>query len=150
MFDDAINACPDHLWTAALWEDTDDARHGQFWCVASHCLLWLDMYLDGSMEGFVPPAPFLWRGLPDQPYTPDEIRNYLGHCRQKCHDVILGLTDEQAYQVCKFRWMEPTFLELQIYCMRHVQEHAAQLNLVLGQNGITGQDWVSKARDKVS
>ena len=43
--------------------------------------------------------------------------------------------------------MEPTFVELQLYSMRHVQEHAAQLNLVLGQHGVTGQDWVPKARD---
>jgi hypothetical protein len=34
--------------------------------------------------------------------------------------------------------------------MRHVQEHAAQLNMLLGQNGVTGPDWVAKARDKVS
>jgi hypothetical protein len=64
--------------------------------------------------------------------------------------IIEGLTDEQAYRVCKFNWMEPTFLELQLYSMRHVQEHAAQLNLVLGQQGVSGQDWVAKARETVS
>jgi hypothetical protein len=31
--------------------------------------------------------------------------------------------------------------------MRHVQEHAAQLNLFLGQNGISGaSDWVSQGK----
>ena len=31
--------------------------------------------------------------------------------------------------------------------MRHVQEHATQLNLFLGQNGISGaSDWVSQAK----
>jgi hypothetical protein len=39
---------------------------------------------------------------------------------------------------------------LQLYSMRHVQEHAAQLNLVLGQNGLTASDWVAKAEDKAS
>src|SRR5690242_15065334 len=29
-----------------------------------------------------------------------------------------------------------SFLELQLYNMRHVQEHAAQLNLFLGQHGV--------------
>ncbi len=59
-----------------------------------------------------------------------------------------ALTDEQAYRICTFDWMEPTFLELQIYSLRHIQEHAAQLNLVLGEHGVTGQDWVAQARDK--
>lgn len=31
--------------------------------------------------------------------------------------------------------------------MRHVQEHASQLNLFLGQNGVSGPDWVASARD---
>ena len=36
-----------------------------------------------------------------------------------------------------------------MYNMRHVQEHAAQLNLFLGQNGILGaSDWVSKAESQ--
>lgn len=30
MLNDAIELCPDHLWTVALWEDTDDTRYGQF------------------------------------------------------------------------------------------------------------------------
>jgi hypothetical protein len=35
--------------------------------------------------------------------------------------------------------------------MRHVQEHAAQLNLFLGQNGIEGaSDWVSQGKAEVS
>jgi hypothetical protein len=43
--------------------------------------------------------------------------------------------------------MEPTFLELQLYCMRHVMEHAGQLAYFLGQKGVTGMDWVSQARE---
>jgi hypothetical protein len=39
-----------------------------------------------------------------------------------------------------------SYLELQLYNMRHVQEHAAQLNLFLGQNAIEGvSDWVPRA-----
>ena len=151
MLDDAICACPDNLWAAALWEDQDDARYGQFWSVAYHTLFWLDLYLTGSAEGFAPPAPFIHNdALPPKPYTKEEVRHYLLQCRRKCQSVIEGLTDEQANKVCPFRWMEPTFLELQLYSMRHVQEHAAQLNMLLGQKGITGPDWVAKARDEVS
>ncbi len=37
-----------------------------------------------------------------------------------------------------------SFFELQVYTLRHVQEHAAQLSLFLGQHGIPGEalDWV--------
>ena len=147
MLDDAISACPERLWTAALWEDSNDPRYGHFWFVAYHTLFWLDLYLHGSIEGFAPPAPFMRRGLPDEPYTKDEVLGYLAQCRHKCHALIEGLTEEQAHAIHKFEWMEPSFVELQLYSMRHVQEHAAQLNLLLGQHGVTGPDWVAKARD---
>jgi hypothetical protein len=150
MFGEAINVCPDRLWTASLWDDPDDARYGQFWYVAYHTLSWLDLYLTGSREGFAPPAPFIRGALPEKPYTKDDVRAYLKHCRQKCQTVIEGLTDEKAYRICKFEWMEPTFLELQLYNMRHVQEHAAQLNLFLGGQGVPVTDWISKARDQAS
>jgi hypothetical protein len=40
------------------------------------------------------------------------------------------------------------YLELQLMSMRHVQEHASQLNLFLGQNGVSGPDWVGQAREQ--
>ncbi|MBZ0299101.1 MAG: DinB family protein [Anaerolineae bacterium] len=147
MLDAAISACPERLWSAALWEDSEDPRYGQFWSVAYHTLFWLDLYLHGSFEGFAPPAPFLSRGLPEKPYTKEEIRTYLSQCRRKCQSLIERLTDEQAYEIRRFNWMEPSFVELQLYSMRHVQEHAAQLSLLLGQHGIAGPDWVAKARE---
>jgi DinB superfamily len=148
--DDAINACPDRLWAAVLWKDSDDARYGQFWFVAYHALFWLDLFLTGSSEGFTPPLPFIRGVLPEKPYMKDEVSSYLKQCRQKCKAAIEALTNEKAYRVCTFDWMEPTFLELQLYSMRHLQEHAAQLSLFLGQNGVTGQDWIPKARDNAS
>jgi len=147
MLSDAINLCPDHLWTVELWQDLDDERYGQFWFVAYHTLFWLDLFLTGSMEGFTPPSPFIRGGLPEQPYTKEQIIAYLVDCREKCHSVITGLTDETAQQRCVFEWMEPSFLELQLYSMRHVQEHASQLTIVLGQHDVTGFDWISSARD---
>jgi hypothetical protein len=150
MLDYAISACPNDLWTANLWDDLDDPRYGQFWYVAYHTLSWLDLFLTGSYDDFTPPPPFIRGKLPETPYTKDVIRAYLKQCRQKCQVVIEALTVEKANQICTFAWMEPTFLELQLYSMRHVQEHAAQLNLVLGQNGLTATDWVAKAEDKAS
>lgn len=146
--DDAIGLCPDHLWTAVLWHDPDDVRYGQFWNIAYHTLVWLDLYLTGTREGFEPPPPFKRGVLPEQPYTKDQIQAYLRACRSKCQATIEAMTDEKAQQRCVFEWMEPTFFELQLYSMRHVQEHAAQLSLVLGQHDVSGLDWIAGARDK--
>ncbi len=146
MFEDALHLCPDHLWTAALWKDTEDERYGHFWFIAYHTLFWADLFFTGSMEGFMPPPPFIRGKLPDTPYTKDQILTYLNHCRSKSQSIIEELTDEKASQICKFEWMEPTYLELQLYSMRHIQEHGAQLNLMLGQHDITGMDWVARAR----
>jgi hypothetical protein len=145
MLDHALTVCPDELWTAQLWDDEENAMYGQFWFIAYHTLFWLDLFLTGSAEGFAPPAPFIRGALPEQPYPKAAVSGYLKACRQKCQTAITELTDEKAYQICTFKWMEPTFLELQLYSMRHVQEHAAQLNLMLGQHGLAASDWVAKA-----
>lgn len=146
MFEDAITLCPDHLWTAQLWQDPDDAKYGQFWYIAYHTLFWLDLYLTGVYEGFTPPAPFIRGVLPETPYSKAHICAYLAHGRQKCQATIEALTDEQARQQCTFDWVELSFFELQLYNMRHVQEHGAQLNLLLGQHDVTGMDWVPQVR----
>lgn len=150
MLSDAINLCPDHLWTGELWKDPEDERYGQFWFVAYHAIFWLDLYLTGSKEGFIPPPPFIRGMLPDQPYKKEQILAYLSNCREQCQSTLAGLSEEKAQQKCTFEWMEPTFFELQLYSMRHVQEHAAQLSLFLGQHDVTGFDWIASARIKNS
>ena len=144
---DAIGLCPDALWTAVVWPDDEDVRYGQFWFIAYHTLFWLDLFLTGSSDGFAPPPPFIRGALPDQPYPKDTVRAYLSECREKCRSTIEGLTDVRAQERCPFLWMEPTYLELQLYCLRHIMEHAGQLGYFLGHNDIAGIDWVSRARD---
>jgi hypothetical protein len=146
--DDAVSVCPDPLWSAVVWKDTEDVRYGQFWFIAYHALFWLDLFLTGSRDGFSPPPPFKRRGLPERPYTKDQIRAYLGTCRRKCRSTMEMMTDEKAQQRCVFEWMEPSFFELQLYSLRHVQEHAAQLSLWLGQHEVGGLGWIASARDK--
>ncbi len=144
---DAIHLCPDNLWTFQVWKDSEDERYGQFWSIAYHTLFWLDLFLTGTKEGFKPPQPFI-RTLPEQPYMKDELIAYLSACRDKCQSTIEGLTEEKAQQRCVFEWMEPSFLELQLYSMRHVQEHAAQLSYVLGQHEVQGLGWKASARSQ--
>ena len=66
-------------------------------------------------------------------YTREELLRYLDDCRQRCQETIGALTEDEAHRVCRFAWGELPFAELLLYTMRHVQEHAAQLHMFLGQ-----------------
>ncbi len=151
MLGNALRVCPDDLWNAHMWNDPAmKPEFSDFWYIAYHTLFWLDLYLSGEGEGFVPPAPYNLdeldpRGvLPERCYTKDELLTYLTHCHQKCRVTIEQLTDEMAHQVCKFTWAKNglSFAELQMDNMRHVQEHAAQLNMFLGQRAGISAGWV--------
>ena len=163
MLENALLACPDTLWHGHLWGDPSDPSlppgFAAFWYIAYHTLFWLDLHLTNSLEGFAPPTPFTQdefgpaRVLPEQPYTKEELDAYLVQLRQKCQTILLSLSDEQAHRQVAFpwRWWKPmSFFELQLYTLRHVQEHAAQLSLFLGQHGIPGEalDWVGQAKDE--
>jgi hypothetical protein len=67
-------------------------------------------------------------------YTRAELLGYLDYCRERCRIVVGGMTAEQARRMCRFPWGEVTFGELHLYNMRHVQEHAAQLGMFVGQH----------------
>ena len=155
MLDNALRACPDELWRDRLWDDPSERpEYTQFWFLVYHTMYWLDLNLSGTAEGFAPPDRFKRDekdpdgGLPKTPYTKDELQTYLDYCRRKCQATIEALTDETAQQRCRFQWIEGelSFLELLLYTMRHVQEHAAQLNLRLGQKMGSAPDWVAKAK----
>ena len=144
-----IRVCPDDLWLACLWEPPSHVppEFAQFWYRAYHTLFWLDLYLTGAEEGFVPPAPFTlieqeeFGPLPERSYSKAELLDYLQGCRARCQATIESLTDEAAQRWCRFGWGECSFFELLIYNLRHVQEHAGQLNLFLGQQGIESPDY---------
>jgi uncharacterized damage-inducible protein DinB len=146
MLENAVRACPEGLWG-------DRARRPEFWHVVYHTLFYLDLYLDGSAEGFAPPGPFTLDELdpagrrPERVYTKGELLGYLGHCRAKCRATVRALTDEAARVRCAFGWVEMEFAELLLYNMRHVQHHAAQLNLLLRQAADDAPRWVAAAKD---
>ncbi len=79
------------------------------------------------------------------------MRDYLASLRRKCHCTLVALTDEQANRPGAYPWsagQSTSFLELQLYTMRHVQEYAVQLSLFLGQHPIpdAGHGWVLRSR----
>ncbi|MCC6612665.1 MAG: DinB family protein [Anaerolineae bacterium] len=148
---DTMRACPDELWLTPLYPD-DKPTFAQFWYRAYHTLFWIDLYLTGTEEGFLPPPPFMLieqdddGPLPERPYTKDELLTYLQACREKCKTTIDALTDEAAERCCRFSWGECSFFELLIYNLRHVQEHTAQLNLMLGQHDISTPDYKTQVK----
>ncbi|HLG65607.1 MAG TPA: DinB family protein [Ktedonosporobacter sp.] len=163
MLEKAMLACPTQLWNQRLWKEPSDRfllpEFGEFWYIVYHTLFWLDLYLSGCREEeFTPPAPFIWTEIdpavsPERPYTKEELHAYLRTTRRKCHAQLFALTDERARQAVSYPWAEGqtvSFLELHLYNMRHVQEHAAQLSLFLGQHGIPDEALysVTRARDE--
>jgi hypothetical protein len=141
MLENAIATCPDDLWG-------DRSQRPEYWYTAFHAIFFLDCYLSESEAGFHPPPPFTLdeldeRGLlPDRVYTRAELLTYLGHGRAKCRLRIAGLTEEGALRHCGFSWLDISVAELFLYNMRHVQHHAAQLNLILSRRGHTVPRWV--------
>jgi hypothetical protein len=155
MFGDALRDCPDALWEVSLWEDQPAqfvaAGFSAFWYLGYHTLFWLDLYLTGAEEGFTPPEPFdLVEMEPNEvlprTYTRAELLDYLEYCRGRCQETLGALTNEQANRLCRFAWGKLTFAELQLYNLRHVQEHGAHLRMFLGQQAGVDASWVSRSR----
>lgn len=110
----------------------------------------LDLYLSDSDKGFMPPKPFTLdeldeRGLlPDRIYSKQELLDYLTHGRDKCKTRIASLTEEHANKKCDFDWLDISDGEVLLYNMRHVQHHAAQLNLMISRSVGSAPRWVRK------
>jgi hypothetical protein len=153
MLDNALTACPDDLWQARLYDERQLPDAAGYWYIAYHCIFWLDYYLAETDEGFTPPPPFTLSefdpegALPERLYTKAELQAYLRHGRDNCRARIEGLTDPAAPKRVRPGWRDDmTFVELLFYNMRHVQEHAAQLSLFLGQRGVPAPGWVSRPK----
>ena len=143
MLANAIEACPDSVWPGE--------GRGAFWYLAFHVLVFLDLYLSPEGEDqFHPPSPFGLTELepkfvpPERTYRKDELLAYVEHCRKKLDAVMAGMTEAWTAGPCPFDYRAMSNGELLLYNMRHVQHHAAQLNMLLRQAGVSPPDWVSK------
>ena len=126
---DTLRACPDELWEGRLWEDKPDqwvaAGFSAFWYLGYHTLFWLDLYLYGAEEGFMPPEPFdlvemeAGETLP-RTYSREELLGYLDYRRQKCRETILALA--RGGERMRPSVGRGAVWELLLYNMRHVQE----------------------------
>jgi len=142
MLENAIIFCPTEHW------DTDR----KFWYNAFHCLFFLDYYLTMDPKTFSPPPPFSLSEfedvMPERVYSKQELLFYLQSNREKCRTLLSGLTEKKLSE----RWvnvsgtMNYPVLEILIYNIRHVQHHAAQLNLLLRQTINDAPDWIFQAK----
>jgi hypothetical protein len=147
----ALNACPDELWRARLWRASEiQPEFTEFWYIAFHAIFWLDYYCSVSAEGFTVPPPFTTTefdmdgALPEREYTKQELQTYLEYASAKCLAKIERMTDENEPQRVRPNWRIKTVAELLLYNMRHIQEHAAHLSMLLGQNTDYAPGWVGQ------
>jgi hypothetical protein len=148
----AIVGCPDWLW--------DDRQHkNRFWHVAYHALFYTHLYLQDREEDFVPWAKhreehnFLG-SLPwpphrepqiGEPYTREELLEYCSLCAQQVEERV-GVLDLEAES--GFSWLRFGKLELQLYNMRHIQQHAGELMERLSARAGVDVDWVGRKARK--
>jgi hypothetical protein len=144
MLENAIRACPDSLWG-------DQKRNPQFWYLAYHTIFYTDLYLSPGQEGFQPPAPYTLSEfdpsglMPERVYSKDEMLVYLDHGRRKLKGRLAELTAESAKEKLAFGSITGNAVEVLLYCARHIQHHAAQLNLLLRQVTQSAPRWVVRS-----
>jgi DinB superfamily len=149
MLEHALLACPETLWQEHLWIDVENADEGTFWEITYHTLGCLDRFLTGcSLEAL----PALKKRA-DGVIPRDELHPYLVQLREQCQTTFAALSDEKASQPYTFPWpggATVSYFELLLYTLRHVQEHAAQLSLFLGQHAIPDEalHWVLRAQEE--
>ena len=142
MLDNAIIMCTDELWDTGI----------HFWYTSYHCIFWTDYYLSVDPSGFEPPSPFTLSEfdpdgiLPERVYTKSEVLGYLEHCRQKSYKLIAGLSLDQLNDRWINEYKNYSILEILLYNMRHIQHHAAQLNMQLRQAIDNAPSWVGQAK----
>ena len=85
--------------------------------------------------------------MPPRVYTKAELLGYLEHGRKNCIAAIESMTDDKAREVIPHGKVDLTRVELLMYNLRHVQHHAAQLNLLLRQNIDSAPRWALVGRE---
>lgn len=139
MLEETILACPE-----ALWHKPDDGN--KFWQVAYHALYYTHLYLQESEETFQP-----WTGHREEyrfargvAEPPDKavIVDYLAFCRREVLERTPALVLDAP---SGFDWLKFSKFELQLYSIRHIQQHVGELMERLGSRA-AGIDWIGSRR----
>ena len=151
MMEQTVGTCPEEMWD-------EPGQANPFWRVAYHALFYVDLYLqpsevemalwEGCREGyqFLGPTPWPPHEQPaaDQPYARDEVLAYVDYCRSLV-DRTLPATDLSAPS--GFHWLPFDKMELQIYNIRHLQQHVGDLSTLLLTQANLEINWVGMGED---
>lgn len=142
MLKQAIVRCPDHLWKSPDYTN-------RFWHIAYHVIFYTHFYLHPSEQDFVPwekhRADYVSLEGPrkgmahEDTYSKEEILAYLGLCLEQMAAQVDSMDLDAG---SGFHWLPFNKLELQIYNIRHVQQHTGELCERLGARGDVEVDWV--------
>lgn len=152
MLKQAVTKCPENLWAGTF----DKA---QFWHIAYHALFYTHLYLQDSEQTFTPwekhraeynfigRLPWPPNDMPriGEPYDKETVLEYLAFCQQQVVERVPKLDLEAA---SGFEWLPFSKLELQIYTIRHLQQHTGELMERLGTREGIELDWVGNVELK--
>jgi hypothetical protein len=150
MLKQAVAKCP-----GSLWDNPVDKT--KFWHIAYHTLFYTHLYLQVTEKEFVPwvkhrndynkmdPLPAISQGRPAsrEPYSKEDILAYLKICQEQVDEKTKQLKPDAE---SGFSWLPFNKLELQIYNIRHIQQHAGELMERLGTRANIDVDWIGMKR----
>ncbi|MXZ20620.1 MAG: DinB family protein [Caldilineaceae bacterium SB0665_bin_25] len=152
MMEQSVRACPEELW--------DDPDHANpFWRIAYHGLFFVNFYLQPSVDNavhweqeregyqFLGPSPWPPHEQPpaEQAYEREEILAYIEYCRLTV-DQNVPTIDLSAPS--GFPWLPFDKMELQIYNIRHLQQHVGDLSSMLLTQANLEVDWVGMGSER--
>jgi hypothetical protein len=140
MLKQTITMCPESIWNAA-------SDKNKFWQSAYHALFFTHEYLQDPDAAIIPwikhragyedfPAPPM-----GEPYDKATILEYLAFCQQQVADRVPRLNLEAPE---RYGDRSMLTLELQIYSIRHIMQHAGELMERLGARTDAEIDWVGR------
>jgi len=156
MLENAIEMQPDDRWHADKL----------FFYNAYHCVVMLDCYLTIPPKDFAAQLPFKFASPEEIPpgvigdmvplriYEKHELLSYLQYAKEKCRLLISKLTEKSieneryVEEIDADDAMNYPIIEILFYNMRHVQHHAAQLNMLLRNSIDQSPGWVFRVDDK--
>ena len=134
MLKHVIVQCPGTLWDAP-------GHPEPCWKIGYHALYYAHLYLQDSEKDFN-----LWEHHHDpksgEPFTQQQLLEYLAFVQKQVQDRVPALNLDAA---SGFDWLPFSKFELQLYNIRHIQQHAGELYERLNNN--IEIDWVSRTPD---
>ncbi len=146
MLEEAVRKCPDDMWA-------DPKPMNAYYQIAYHALFYCHLYVQSAVADFVPwkkhvigqesfgEASYPGAPVPEpaDPYTKEEVLEYLELCKQEVKRIVPELNWEAE---SGFPWLPFGKLELQFYSMRHMQGHAGELAERLSSQREIMVDWI--------